>query len=131
MDMFLYLWMFLSSVGMGMMLMMILLARPKVFHYIFTIRYIKELMEIFGVREEKIVPYNEVKHTKIPKAKEQNDLLTLLIELSHEDTSVVVRLKPHLKEIVDSLATMSDVELSQTVNYIVREVRKEKRKKEK
>lgn len=70
--------------------------------------------------------YNEVPHTKIPKADKQNELLTTLIKIGHEDKPVVVMLKTPLKEVTELLAVMTEVELSDAVNYIVREVKRKK-----
>ena len=70
--------------------------------------------------------YNEVPHTKIPKADKQNELLTTLIKIGHEDKPVVAMLREPLKEVTELLAVMTEVEMVNVLNHIVREVKHKK-----
>ncbi len=76
-----------------------------------------------------IEPYNEVKHEKIKSDNKPNELLERLIKIGNEDKPVVVMLRKPLEEVTSLLTCMTEAETSHVINYIVKEVKRQKEKK--
>ncbi len=76
--------------------------------------------------------YNEVPHTKIP-INPMNEELRKMIEYGHKKEKATAEriIDPitHINPLTDTLATMTDGELSHVFNYIAREVKRKKSKK--
>jgi len=80
-------------------------------------------------------PYNEVPHEKII-SEPMNDLLKLLIKSGHDKEKQITSdlfdevYEWGLDPLTDTLATMSDGDLSRVLNYIVKDVKVKKSKLE-
>lgn len=80
--------------------------------------------------------YNEVPHSKIPKAP-LNELIRNMISYGHKKDKVIVNeifdyvYQTGLSPLTDLLATMDESELSKVLNVIVRETEKKKSELEK